>query len=91
MQIDILTLFPEMFDGPFSTSIIKRAREKGLININTINIRDFAYDKHRIVDDYPFGRFLKLLTLSNRALVILQKLFWFVPRAKCLIRKLLRG
>jgi len=55
MQIDILTLFPEMFDGPFSTSIIKRAREKGLININTINIRDFAYDKHRIVDDYPFG------------------------------------
>lgn len=55
MQIDILTLFPEMFEGPLSTSIIKRAREKGLINIKTINIRDFAYDKHRIVDDYPFG------------------------------------
>lgn len=55
MQIDILTLFPEMFEGPFSVSIIKRAREKGLININTINIRDFAHDKHRIVDDYPFG------------------------------------
>lgn len=55
MHIDILTLFPEMFDGPFGASIIKRAREKGLININTINIRDFAYDKHRIVDDYPFG------------------------------------
>lgn len=55
MQIDILTLFPEMFEGPFSVSIIKRAGEKGLININTINIRDFAHDKHRIVDDYPFG------------------------------------
>lgn len=55
MKIDILTLFPEMFEGPFSSSIIKRAREKGFININTINIRDFAHDKHRIVDDYPFG------------------------------------
>ncbi|MDT3697912.1 MAG: tRNA (guanosine(37)-N1)-methyltransferase TrmD [Thermincola sp.] len=55
MKIDILTLFPEMFDGPLNTSIIKRAREKGLININTINIRGFAHDKHRIVDDYPFG------------------------------------
>jgi tRNA (guanine37-N1)-methyltransferase len=55
MKIDILTLFPEMFDGPFGSSIIKRAREKGLVHINTINIRDFAYDKHRVVDDYPFG------------------------------------
>lgn len=55
MKIDILTLFPEMFDGPFGTSIIKRAREKGLIDINTVNIRDFAMDKHRITDDYPFG------------------------------------
>lgn len=55
MKIDILSLFPEMFDGPFGVSIIKRARENGLIDINTINIRDFAMDKHRITDDYPFG------------------------------------
>jgi len=55
MKIDILTLFPEMFDSPFNSSIIKRAREKGLININMLNIRDFTHDKHRIVDDYPFG------------------------------------
>ena len=55
MKIDILTLFPEMFAGPFSTSIIKRARDNGLLDINLINIRDFAHDKHRIVDDYPFG------------------------------------
>lgn len=55
MKIDILTLFPEMFDGPFGASIIKRAREKGLLDIRTINIRDFARDKHRITDDYPFG------------------------------------
>ncbi len=55
MKIDILTLFPEMFLGPFGVSIIKRAREKGLLDISTTNIRDFARDKHRITDDYPFG------------------------------------
>lgn len=55
MKIDILTLFPEMFGGPFGSSIIKRAREKGLLEIDMVNIRDFAHDKHKIVDDYPFG------------------------------------
>lgn len=55
MWIDILTLFPEMFQGPFDSSIIKRAREQGIINLNFVNIRDFAFDKHRCVDDYPFG------------------------------------
>lgn len=55
MRIDILTLFPEMFISPLGESIIKRAREKGLVQIETINIREFAYDKHQQVDDYPFG------------------------------------
>ena len=55
MQIDILTIFPEMFDGPFSHSIIKRAKEKGLVTINLHNIRDYATNKHKNVDDYPFG------------------------------------
>lgn len=55
MRIDILTLFPEMFAGPFSASIIKRAVEKGLVSINLINFRDFAIDKHKTVDDYPYG------------------------------------
>ncbi|MDD2619326.1 MAG: tRNA (guanosine(37)-N1)-methyltransferase TrmD [Syntrophomonadaceae bacterium] len=55
MKIDILTLFPEMFVSPLGESIIKRARERKLVNIATINIRDFAYDKHQQVDDYPFG------------------------------------
>lgn len=55
MKIDILTLFPEMFQGPFDTSIIKRAREKGLISIEFINIRDFSRNKHRTVDDTPYG------------------------------------
>ena len=55
LLIDILTLFPGMFSGLFSESILKRAEEKGLAKINTWNIRDFALDKHRIVDDYPYG------------------------------------
>jgi tRNA (guanine37-N1)-methyltransferase len=55
MQIDILTIFPEMFEGPFGHSIIKRAKEKGLVTINLHNIRDFSTSKHKNVDDYPFG------------------------------------
>ena len=55
MKIDIMTLFPEMFTGPFDTSIIKRARDTGKLSICLTNIRDFAHDRHRIVDDYPFG------------------------------------
>ncbi len=55
MQIDILTLFPEMFESPFSHSIIKRAKEKGLVDLRIHNIRDYSTNKHRTVDDYPFG------------------------------------
>jgi tRNA (guanine37-N1)-methyltransferase len=55
MRIDILTLFPEMFEGPLSESIIKRARERNQVEIYFHNIRDFSTDKHRRVDDYPFG------------------------------------
>ena len=55
MRFDILTLFPEMFSSPFQKSILAKAIEKGLIEVRTINIRDFALDKHRIVDDAPYG------------------------------------
>ena len=55
MIITILTLFPEMFSGPFDLSILKRAKEKNLIQIECINIRDFATDKHKSVDDHPYG------------------------------------
>ena len=55
MRIDILTIFPEMFSGPFDHSIIKRAREKGLAEIHFHNLRDYSTSKHRNVDDYPFG------------------------------------
>lgn len=55
MQVDILTLFPAMFTGPFEASIISRARRRGLLDINIVNIRDYALDKHQQVDDYPYG------------------------------------
>lgn len=55
LQIDILSLFPDYFKGPFDESIIKRAREKGIVNINQIDIRQFAENKHRRVDDRPYG------------------------------------
>ena len=55
MRIDILTLFPQMFQGPLTESILKRAQDKNLLKINIHNIRDFAKDKHRTVDDRPFG------------------------------------
>lgn len=55
MNIDILTLFPAMFDSPFGHSIIKRALEKELVRIDLHDIRDYSQSKHRSVDDYPFG------------------------------------
>jgi len=55
MHIDILTLFPEMFDSPFSSSILKRAIERKLVNINLHNIRDYTHDNHHTVDDYTYG------------------------------------
>jgi tRNA (guanine37-N1)-methyltransferase len=55
VTFDILTLFPVMFDGPLTESILKRAAESGLITVNCHNIRDFATDKHHTADDAPYG------------------------------------
>lgn len=55
MRLDVLTLFPEMFLGVLGESIVKRARDKGLVEINLTQIRDYAEDKHRSVDDSPYG------------------------------------
>jgi len=55
MHYDIFTLFPGMFQGPLSESILKRAQEQGLLSIALHNIRDATSDKHHIVDDYPYG------------------------------------
>ena len=55
MRIDIITIFPEMFEGPFSESIIKRAQQKQLLEINLHQLRDYTTDKHKRVDDYAFS------------------------------------
>ena len=55
MRIDVLTLFPEMFPGPLDASILGRAVESALVKVLLHNIRDYAEDKHHVVDDYPFG------------------------------------
>ena len=55
MHIDILTLFPQMFDSPFSASILKRAIDRNLVSVSLHNIRDYTHDKHHTVDDYAYG------------------------------------
>jgi len=55
MRIDIITVLPELLRGPFDDSIIRRARSKGIAEINLVNLRDYSTDRHKSVDDYPFG------------------------------------
>ncbi|HTS18783.1 MAG TPA: tRNA (guanosine(37)-N1)-methyltransferase TrmD [Verrucomicrobiae bacterium] len=55
MEIDVLTLFPRIFEGPLEESILKRAQQKGLVGVRVHNLRDFTHDKHRVVDDRPYG------------------------------------
>jgi len=55
MRVDVLTLFPEMFEGVFGSSILGKARDRGLVSLNTVNFRDYANNKHNTVDDTPYG------------------------------------
>jgi tRNA (guanine37-N1)-methyltransferase len=55
MKISILTLFPEMFSGPFEKSIVKRATDRNIVSVQFVNIRDFASDKYKSVDGHPYG------------------------------------
>ncbi len=55
MKITVLSLFPEIVDGYFNSSIMAKAVEKGLVDYSSVNIRDFAFDRHRTCDDYPYG------------------------------------
>jgi tRNA (guanine37-N1)-methyltransferase len=55
MRIDIITALPELLTGPLDHSIIKRARQKGIVEIHIHNLRDYAFDKHKTIDDYPFS------------------------------------
>ncbi|KUP08644.1 tRNA (guanine-N1)-methyltransferase [Bacillus coahuilensis m2-6] len=55
MKIDVLSLFPEMFEGVFSSSILKKAKEKSAVSYNVVNFREHSSNKHQTVDDYPYG------------------------------------
>ena len=55
MQFDIITIFPKIFDSYFNESIIKRAQQKNLVKINIHDLRDYTFDKHKTVDDRPYG------------------------------------
>ncbi|MBB6736068.1 tRNA (guanosine(37)-N1)-methyltransferase TrmD [Cohnella zeiphila] len=55
MRVDVLTLFPEMFGGVFGSSILGKAREKGIVSLSTVNFRDYSTNKHHTVDDTPYG------------------------------------
>ncbi|RJX40823.1 tRNA (guanosine(37)-N1)-methyltransferase TrmD [Paenibacillus pinisoli] len=55
MRIDVLTLFPEMFEGVFGVSILGKAKEKGIVSLEAVNFRRYAGNKHSTVDDYPYG------------------------------------
>lgn len=96
MKFDVLTLFPEMFE-PLKQSIIKRATEKDLININLVNIRDFSEDKHNKVDDTPYGGGAGMLMkpdVVDRAYNSVKtedsKVIYLTPQGKTLNQKIVK-
>ncbi len=74
MRIDILTIFPEMFEGPFSYSIIKRAIDKNKVEIHLHNIRDYSSDKHKKVDDYPYSGGAGMVMLADPIVKVIEEL-----------------
>ena len=74
MRIDILTVLPDLLEGPFSVSIMKRAQEKGLVEIHTHNIRDYSTDKHKNVDDYQYGGGAGMVMSIEPIVTLIEKL-----------------
>jgi tRNA (guanine37-N1)-methyltransferase len=74
MRIDIITVLPELIDSPLNHSIVKRAKEKGLVEINLINLRDFTSDRHKTVDDYAFGGGAGMVMMIEPVFRALEKL-----------------
>jgi tRNA (guanine37-N1)-methyltransferase len=74
MRIDILTVLPELLDSPLNYSIVKRARDKKLVEINLINLRDFTSDKYKSVDDYAFGGGAGMVMMIEPVFRALEKL-----------------
>jgi tRNA (guanine37-N1)-methyltransferase len=74
MRIDIITVLPELLDSPLNHSIVKRAKEKGLVQINVINLRDFTTDKYKSVDDYAFGGGAGMVMMIEPVYKVIEKL-----------------
>ena len=74
MRIDIITVLPEMIEGFFNCSIMKRAQNKGLAEIHIHNLRDYTEDKYRRVDDYPFGGFAGMVMKIEPIRAVYQRL-----------------
>ncbi|WP_227766685.1 tRNA (guanosine(37)-N1)-methyltransferase TrmD [Zhaonella formicivorans] len=82
MRIDVLTIFPNMFQGPLQESILKKAQEKGIITVNTVDIRSFSEDKHKRVDDYPFGGGVGMVMKPEPIFAAWEAVHGSVPSAK---------
>ena len=94
MKIDILTIFPEIFDFYKNYSLLKKAREKGVLKLKAHNLRDFTEDKHKAVDDSPFGggrgMVMKIEPIYKAVKSLkrkIQKLYYLPPGGKSLIKK----
>ena len=74
MRIDILTVCPELLDSPLNYSIVKRARDKGLVEINIINLHDYSNDKYKSVDDYAFGGGAGMVMMIDPVFKAIEKL-----------------
>jgi len=74
MRIDIITVCPELLESPFNYSIVKRTRDKNLVDINVINLHDFAKDKYRSVDDYAFGGGAGMILMIEPVFKAIEKL-----------------
>jgi tRNA (guanine37-N1)-methyltransferase len=74
MRIDILTVLPDLLESPLNHSIIKRARDKGLVQINILNLRDFTRDRYKTVDDYAFGGGAGMVMMIEPVYKAIQKL-----------------
>lgn len=74
MRIDVITVLPQLLSGPFDHSILKRAAQKGIAEVNLVNLRDFAFDKHKSVDDYQFGGGAGMVMMVEPLAACLEKL-----------------
>jgi len=85
MQFSVITLFPVMFGDPFKASILKRALEKGLINIELHNLRDYCRDKHRVTDDLPYGGGVGMVMKAEPLITAIEAIRSSQPEARTLL------